>query len=145
MRWNSTFYALELVYKMIRTKKEAFRRVLRSVNLTLSADDHNFIRQFVLCYAPFAKALDFLQGEKQAYLGYLLPTLARLREMLQNVIERQQDTQLVRPLARALACGLEKRFATNWEDRNALIAAAYVPEFKLGSNTTWPWIPATQK
>ena len=62
-----------------------------------------------------------------------------MRERLNKTIE-QSGTQLVRPLAQALLAGLEKRFASTWEYRNALTAAAYVPSFKLG-NTTLPWLP----
>ena len=142
-RWNSTFDALEVVGTLLRKKKAAFTRLLAYDNLSLTAEDHTFIMQFVACYRPFAQALDVLQGEEHAYWGYLLPVLARVRERLEKTLERP-GTQLVRPLAKALLAGLEKRFASSWEDKNALIAAAYVPSFKLG-NTTWPWLPAGRR
>ena len=41
-----------------------------------------FLWEYVDVVQPLAKALDILQAEKEAYMGYLVPTLCMLQEKL---------------------------------------------------------------
>lgn len=54
---------------------------------------------------PLADALDILQGEKNMYLGYLLPTISALKRKLTSL----RGLEYCEPLKAAVIAGLEKR------------------------------------
>ena len=78
---------------------------------------------------PVAKALDKIQGEDQAYLGILLPTVAatilRLKEL------NFKGLVYCSPLIEALLAGIDKRFGFLLEDEECQLAAAFHPRFRL--------------
>lgn len=77
-----------------------------------------------------AQALNILQSEKKAYLGYLLPTLSALLEKLQK--RREKATACI-PLIDALLAGIRKRFGSTFADKQAIAAAILHPTFA----STW--------
>ena len=78
---------------------------------------------------PVAKALDKNQGEDQAYLGTLLPTVAatilRLKEL------NFKGLVYCSLLIEALLAGIDKRFGSLLEDEECQLAAAFHPRFRL--------------
>jgi len=59
--------------------------MIKLVNLTNSDILH--LKEYTQVISPQATALDMLQGEYQAYLGYLLPTLAVTIMKLENIFQ----------------------------------------------------------
>lgn len=57
---------------------------------------------------PVARALDILQGDKQVYMGYLLPTLTMLKRMLEY--QAMKGLRICSPLVSALLDGIHKRY-----------------------------------
>jgi hypothetical protein len=64
------------------------------------------------------------------YMGYLLPTISILREKL---VAKKASVILTIPLLVSLIEGIDNRFASIWEDVDAIAAAIIHPKFK----TSW--------
>lgn len=77
---------------------------------------------------PVAVCLDRLQGETNAYMGILLPSLHIMRSLL----ERQRDSvnlQYATPLVEALLKGFDTRFCHLYENKEVLMATAIHPHY----------------
>lgn len=82
--------------------------------------------------APVAIALDVIQGEKQGYLGCLIPTITVAKKMLINLKSGDRNTlRFCGPLVDALLAGIDKRFSTVMEMEECVLAAAFHPKFRL--------------
>lgn len=75
---------------------------------------------------PIAAALDVLQGDKEACLGFVLPTLHKLKSKLNAV-----PLTMTKPLHAALLAGIDKRYGHLFHDSEFLIATTSHPKFKL--------------
>ncbi|KAG5890541.1 hypothetical protein JTB14_028292 [Gonioctena quinquepunctata] len=84
---------------------------------------------FSTVMAPVANALDRIQGEAQAYLGSLLPTIAATVYKLKNI--KSKGLVNCTALANALLNGIEKRFGPLLNDEQCQLAAAFHPKFRL--------------
>ena len=94
----------------------------------LSVSQVNFIKEYCLVMQPLACALDILQGERNMYIGYLLPTLVSLELKLKSL---KPTLKHAGPLADAVLDGIAKRF-TGYFDRSELIMESItLPQFKL--------------
>lgn len=80
--------------------------------------------------APVARALDHIQGEKQCYLGCLIPTVIVTKKKL-LALRTSGNLQFCKPLAEALLLAMERRFAATLEDEECLLATAFHPKFRL--------------
>jgi hypothetical protein len=79
---------------------------------------------------PIATALDILQGDKNMYMGALLPTVRWvIREL--ELLQKEQFTYC-RTLVAACIAGVKKRFEEALNDKTIILAAASHPEYKLG-------------
>jgi hypothetical protein len=83
---------------------------------------------------PLAQALDILQAENKAYMGYLLPVLY----MLQDKLKQKRDAaEVCAPLIDALLAGICRRFSTIMEEPEMIAAAILHPKFcKTWTNDT---------
>ncbi len=93
--------------------------------------DVEYLKEYAEVMAPVASALDKLQGEAQAYLGCLLPTLAVTMKRLEASIAATQKLAYCEPLVEALLAGTRKRFSKLMEDKECQLAAAFHPKFRL--------------
>ena len=79
-RWNSTYDSVNLLCELFDDgKRQAVNKVMLNLKKPLepfNADDVTFLKEYAKVMAPIAKSLDKLQGEEDAYLGVLLPTIA---------------------------------------------------------------------
>lgn len=73
------------------------------------------------------QALNILQSEQKMYMGYLLPTITILREKL---VSKGTSVTITKPLITSLIEGIDNRFATMLDDRDAIAAAIIHPKFK---------------
>jgi hypothetical protein len=80
-----------------------------------TSGDILFLKEYAKVMEPVAVALDMLQGEEQAYLGCLLPTLAVTIMKLEGVDTRH--LAYCSPLVQALLAGIQKRFGPFFEDK----------------------------
>ena len=80
-RWNSEFDADQRLSEIPTSSRDNLTGLFRKLNLTpLTEPEVAFIHEFVKVMKPMAKALDILQGSKDMYLGFLLPTIICVRE-----------------------------------------------------------------
>jgi hypothetical protein len=80
--------------------------------------------------APVANALDHIQGEKQGYLGCLIPTLIVAKKKLVS-LQASGNLRFCVPLVEALLLALDKRFGATFDDEECLLATAFHPKFRL--------------
>ena len=80
--------------------------------------------------SPVSRALDIIQGAKNAYLGILLPTLAVCLNHLKKM-DQDGSITICLPLLRALRQGIQTRFSAQFDDVDCLLASAFHPHFKL--------------
>ncbi len=128
-RWNSTFDAMQRVQRMLEESPESFNDLLSLLNLPpLSQQEKAFIKEYCQVMKPLAQALDILQGERDIYMGILLPTITLLQKKLQG---RASTADICKPLASALVEGLSIRFTDQMRDKRLIMAAICLPAFKL--------------
>ena len=129
-RWNSTFDAVAALCGFFTTHRSELIRAMTRIGVpTFTAEDIEYLKEYVLVMNPVAKALDKLQGESQAYLGCMLPTVTLTVMNLKNIKERSQLSSC-KPLVEALLGGIERRFGPLLEDHDYLMAAGFHPKFR---------------
>jgi hypothetical protein len=84
-----------------------------------------FLHEYIALMEPVARAMDTLQGDQHAYLGFVLSTLKSLKAKLNGV-----PLSLEKPLRSALLAGINKRFGHLFNDTEFLLAAASHPKFE---------------
>ena len=128
-RWNSVFYSMERMERMINSSLDKMNSLLTSLNLLpFTTAEVNFIKDYCSIIKSFSQALNIIQGDKNVYFGYLLPTVTRLRKKLEA---KAASSDLCKPLGDALCRGIEKRFGPLFDDKRALVSAAVLPCFRL--------------
>lgn len=96
---------------------------------TFTDSDVGFLKEYSQVMSIAAKALDKMQGEDQAYLGCLLPTVAATIMKLNDA--KSQRLVYCMPLVEAVLTGTENRFGALLEDLDCQLAAAFHPKFRL--------------
>ena len=94
----------------------------------LKSAELGFLEEYSITMKHVAQALNILQSENKAHLGYLLPTLSALLEKQQN---RQEKATSCIPLIDALLAGICKRFCSTFGDKQAIAAAILHPTFGI--------------
>ncbi|CAH2093103.1 unnamed protein product [Euphydryas editha] len=122
-RWNSLFDSL----KQIQSIKEKSLLLHKSLNIKniIRENEFEYIKEYLVCVAPVAEALDIMQSEKNTYYGIVMPCLLVLRKKLQK-IERKNNFAYCKPLIEAYRQGVENRFkkifdVTTPEAENAVL------------------------
>ena len=91
-----------------------------------SDDDMQFLKAYVEVMKPLALAMDKLQGEKQCYIGHVIPTICGMIFKLNMMTDKS-----VLPLTKVLMNGLKTRFMDIMSSDDYNIATMLVPQFKL--------------
>ncbi len=117
-------------YVLFFSYRQALLRAMARVKATpFTSNDILYLKEYAKVMEPVAIALDKLQGEEQAYLGCLLPTVAVTLMRLEDA--RTRHLMFCDPLVRALLDGIRKRFGPLFEDRECQLAAGFHPRFRL--------------
>uniref|UniRef100_A0A668TV55 HAT C-terminal dimerisation domain-containing protein n=1 Tax=Oreochromis aureus TaxID=47969 RepID=A0A668TV55_OREAU len=120
-RWNSFFDAVKRIAEIPMGE---LNTVCTKQGLKCFKDqEYQFLHKYCMAMKPLTAALDILQGD--CPYGTLLPTLEVL----------MQKTQAVKDDLSRMTAGLpdaiQTRFASVLDDKDALLAAASSPKFKL--------------
>lgn len=128
-RWNSTFDAIQ--------KLLSFKQQLPAVCEQLQKPkfrnvEIEFLTEYATVMEPLAVALDCLQGEKNCYLGYILPTLFQLKQTFNSLTHLKYCS----PLKAAILQGIDDRYInvldlTHFESKPYILATITIPLFKL--------------
>ena len=127
-RWNS-FHDSVSDFKMKLDKSQNnLDDLIDKMNLRrITATEIEFLKEFIAVTNPLSRALDILQGDKEACLGMVLPALVKVKEKLDQLSGQLNHCQ---PLLDSLQEGLEKRFGALFDDPNYIIASVTMPRFK---------------
>ena len=129
-RWNSTYDSVVVINDLLQKKRGAFHRVMAQLKLQTFTDfEVDFLKEYAQVMSSVAKALDKIQGEDQAYLGSLLPTVAATIMKLKEA--KSKGLLYCSPLVDAILAGITKRFGPLLEDQECQLAAAFHPKFRL--------------
>ncbi len=127
-RWNSVYDSMSRLHRMLGVSTDNINFLLSKVEARpFTAMEIAFIREYCEMMKPFAQALDILQGDKNMFLGYLLPTVVRLKEKIRGKVEASVHCK---PLGEALLKGLGTRFEQLFEAKRAVLSAVTLPMFK---------------
>jgi hypothetical protein len=129
-RWNSMYDSVVVLNKLLDTDRGAIHRVMTQLKLQNFTDaDVGFLKEYSHVMSIAAKALDKMQGEDQAYLGCLLPTVAATIMKLHDA--KSQRLAYCMPLVDAVLSGTMNRFGALLDDMECQLAAAFHPKFRL--------------
>ncbi|KAF2365032.1 Zinc finger BED-type [Trinorchestia longiramus] len=131
-RWNSLYDSLVVLNKVLEEKKDQLHWCMnQQKNMPVFVqEDIDFMSEYVKVIAPVANALDHIQGEKQCYLGCLIPTLIVTKNKLVKLMT-SGNLRFCKLLVNTLLAAMERRFATTFEDEECLLATAFHPKFRL--------------
>jgi KRAB domain-containing zinc finger protein len=130
-RWNSVFFAVQRLLDIISKHGEDKLNTL-CTRLDLPKFTRNeiiFLTNYADVMAPVARAIDILQAEKKMFMGYLAPTILRVREQLSAKLESGASS-MCKSLAEALISGIDSRFTGIIDDAETVAAAIIHPRFK---------------
>lgn len=83
-RWNSFFDSLRVLLSVDPIK---LRKLCEKLQVPpIEQDEHNLLREYLSLMAPIAIYLDVLQGEKNCFLGLVLPTIMMLKSKLSELV-----------------------------------------------------------
>lgn len=128
-RWNSYYVA---VNKLLLHKNK-MNEICEKLNLVkFKGSELIFFQEYVCLMEKLAEAINILQGEKNCYLGVVLPTLIILKQHLKT----QYNFTFCKVLQDTLLENFEKRFAKFLDFENEISKECFVatvshPKFKL--------------
>ncbi|MEL7308304.1 MAG: hypothetical protein AAGK05_10865 [Pseudomonadota bacterium] len=132
--WNSTYDSVNLLCELFDDgKRQAVNKVMLNLKKPLepfNTDDVTFLKEYAKVMAPIAKSLDKLQGEEDAYLGVLLPTIAITLRKLDDI---KEGLRFCGELVDAIQAAIRRRFDRMFNDIGCQLASAFHPMFRL----TW--------
>jgi hypothetical protein len=128
-RWNSQFDAFQRMQRLLSESDDNLHALFRDLDLPkLQPSEVSFITEFVEVLRPLTRALDILQGEQNTHLGYLLPTISVLKELVQS---QEGKTVYCNPLIKSIIAGIDKRFGKCFLDEKFIVASISHPKFKF--------------
>lgn len=87
-----------------------------------------FLKEYAATLKPLAYSVNLLQGEKNCYFGYVIPTLLSLKAKLSEKLTKvQSSTHILLAIIKAI----DTRFAAVLASHEARMAASTIPKFRL--------------
>ena len=125
-RWNSFFNSVDKLRDSLeKAPEDVVAQVFQAFGVVPFTDNQQaFLVEYCTVMEPLARALDTLQGDKNLYIGYLLPTLVSLRNRLQSL---KPGLKHAGPLVEALLTGIDHRIHGNSERYDLILASAPYP------------------
>ncbi|RVE43346.1 hypothetical protein evm_011986 [Chilo suppressalis] len=131
-RWNSTYDSLLCIANIFTDRDASINFGIICDELKISRfnkNDTDFLLEYLDIMKPIAIALDLLQGEKQMYMGMLLPTLKEIKN--QFAILNKNPIVYCKSLLESMSAGLNRRFENQFNNKSLLLASISHPCFKL--------------
>lgn len=136
-RWNSKFDAINKSFQpevkpKINILIQKLKLELKSAQKLelLSTNDWNKIDEYLKVLRPVANSLDKLQGEKNAGMGYVLPTLVAMKHRISMLDGRSSLLEMKRAMLEVIRKRFDPMMKIATENRELLVAAISQPRFK---------------
>ncbi|XP_055921478.1 uncharacterized protein LOC129952713 [Eupeodes corollae] len=131
-RWNSLYDSIEDVIK----HKSKINDLCKKFGTQNIFDvDFEYLEEFLMLMKPVAEALDFLQKEKQMLYGFLLPTLATVRNKFRKIKTSNALKVIPADMIGKFEDALLERFTNHFnltpEVHDAIVASVLCPSIKL--------------
>lgn len=123
-RWSSSYAAVQRIVQVGLEKTQACQQ--RIGLHPLSEDDMTFLTAYVTVMRPIAIAMEMFQGEKDCFIGHVIPTIKGIENKLSKMTDK-----LTAPLVNALKAGLNMRFSDILDSDDYKVATMLLPKFKL--------------
>ena len=141
-RWNSLYDSMEVLHGVLNSYMTQINNIcIAESQATFNNMDKDIMAEYLTAMKPVVTSLDKLHGEKDAYMGLLLPTLYMLKAKLQSTLKTnpQYAQNLVTYLLNnpcstvSRPKGFQSRFSELFNRIDLLKATAVHPYFKLGA------------
>ncbi|XP_076052167.1 uncharacterized protein LOC143031784 isoform X2 [Oratosquilla oratoria] len=139
-RWNSYYEAVKSLLKTMVTqdKMDELNTILAQQKGCVQFEiiDKQVLSEYAKVMEPVARCLSKLQGEENAYMGTLLPSLQLMRIALEE-LQADKTLQYAQPLVTALLGSKESgrgfygRFSWVFEDDKIIMSSALHPHYTL--------------
>ena len=123
-RWCSEYYAVERVVDIGLEKINECQRQLKQALMTEA--DMSFLTSFLYVKKPIVWAMDFLQKEKDCFMGHLIPAIKGLQIKLSH-----NNDGIMAPLTSALFDSLSTRFDNILSNQEYNLATMLILKFRL--------------
>ncbi|CAI6375146.1 unnamed protein product [Macrosiphum euphorbiae] len=132
-RWNSTYDSVKFFLKNSKSKSGQLFRLCDDIDIVrFNKNDIEFLEEYTQMMEPLAIVLDLLQGEKNMFFGFLIPSITELIYKYEQLFIKNQ-LKICFPLVEVIIKSIEKRFEKILSDQFLTIAAISHPYFK----TVW--------
>lgn len=133
-RWSSEYRAIEKIVSL--TEAQLIEVCDRVSVAKLHPQETAFLKEYTAVLKPLAYAIDLLQGEKNCFLGFIIPTIIGLKAKL---TEKISQVQFSANIISTLIKSIDTRFKEVLDSHDARMAASTIPKFR-----PW-WLPADER
>ncbi|KAL4085405.1 hypothetical protein QTP88_027264 [Uroleucon formosanum] len=127
--WNCWFDSSKILLLHFKNSPSKFTKVCDALKLNrFSKNDLEFFEEYVVVMEPFCICLDVLQGEKNMYFGFLLPSITILLQKYDDIAKK--NLTYCDSLVSLIKANMEKRFENFLTDPFLLSATVSHPFFK---------------
>jgi len=128
-RWNCWFDSSKFLLLHFKNSPSKFTKVCDALKLNrFSKNDIEFLEEYVVVMEPLCICLDVLQGEKNMYFGFLLPSITILLQKYDDIAKK--NLIYCESLVTLIKANVEKRFKHFLTDPFLLSATVSHPFFK---------------
>lgn len=125
-RWSSEYNAIE---KLMSLPENQLNEICDQLKVAkLHPQETLFLKEYTKILKPLAHSINLLQGEKNCYFGYVIPTLLSLKAKLS---EKVAQVQFSSHILLAVIKAIDTRFAAVLVSHEARMAASTIPKFRL--------------
>lgn len=128
-RWSSDFEAVKRVLDIGIDKVKQCSSEMKLKGDSMTESDFCFLEAYVKVMAPVAAAMKLLQGEKDCFLGHVIPMVLGIKTKLSAICKVKY--KIVVPLINVLQVSLDERFRDILQSDEYKIATVLVPRFKM--------------
>lgn len=147
-RWNSSYDSIKIAEQNrknindaiaainVEEKKNGSKSKKNNKLEKLTGNEWKLLKDYTSALEPIADALDVLQGDKNACLGYVLPALYVIKNLLEkNLDNLAYKSEYGEEIYQAALKCLKNRFGAMMricdENKDLILASAVHPNFKL--------------
>lgn len=125
-RWSSEYHAIEKLMSLTESQLNGISDQLKLAKL--HPQETMFLKEYTAILKPLAYSINLLQGEKNCYFGYIVPTILSLKAKL---AEKLTQVQFSAHILSAVIKAIDTRFGQVLASHEARMAASTIPKFRL--------------